>query len=84
MIRAYCINLISTALFCLLGYSHGKTESFPGLFGKGLCFEKHIFNQQTAKGRQGGTLRSHRRGKAARATRALVDTVREAAGFPRE
>ena len=25
-----------------------------------------------------------RRGKAARATRALVDTVREAAGFPRE
>ena len=38
MIRAYCINLISTALFCLPGYSHGKTESFPGLFGKGLCF----------------------------------------------
>ena len=25
-----------------------------------------------------------RRGKAARATRALVDTVREAAGFPKE
>lgn len=42
MIRAYCINLISTALFCLLGYSHGKAEPFPGLFGKGLPNEKHL------------------------------------------
>ena len=31
------------------------------MFGKGLRFEKHIFNLQTAKGRQGGSLHSHRR-----------------------
>ena len=43
-----------------------------------------LHRTQEADGAQVAVVECDRRGKAARATRALVDTVREAAGFPRE
>lgn len=43
-----------------------------------------LHRTQEADGAQVAVVEFDRSGKAARATRALVDTVREAAGFPRE
>ena len=43
-----------------------------------------LHRTQEADGAQVAVVEVGRRGKAARATRALVDTVREAAGFPKE
>ena len=60
-------------------------EWFEGLAGDQTVVtlpQSEAFVQAGAAGVS--VVKFDRRGKAARATRALVDTVREAAGFPRE
>lgn len=60
-------------------------EWFEGLAGDQTVVtlpQSEAFVQARAAGKS--VVEFDRRGKAARATRALVDTVREAAGFPKE
>ena len=89
-VSARCTSGGAKIVYVMNGWNRFKAsrdfmEWFEGLAGDQTVVtlpQSEAFVQAGAAGVS--VVQFDRRGKAARATRAMVDTVREAAGFPRE